>query len=50
MTHEYPDAPEYNAENLRRVVDSIDGLKTTLAQAQKHAKGLADRVVDNRSP
>jgi len=50
MTHEYPDAPEVNAENLQRVVDSINGLKATLAQAQEHARRLAARVLGRRNP
>jgi len=50
MTHEYPDAPEYNAENLQRVVESISGLKATLAQAQEHARRLAARVLGRRNP
>lgn len=50
MTHEYPDAPERNAENLQKVVNSISGLKETLAQAQDHARNLAARVLGNKSP
>lgn len=49
MTHEYPDAPQYNAENLQRVVDSISSLKATLVQAQEHARNLATRVLGRKS-
>jgi hypothetical protein len=44
MTHEYPDAPERNAENLARVIDSISQLKNTLAQAQAYAQDLSTRL------
>ena len=44
MTHEYPDAPERNAENLTKVVDSISPLKYALTQAEAYAQGLAARL------
>lgn len=36
MTHEYPDAPELNADNVNRVVDSLSNLKNTLAQSETY--------------
>jgi hypothetical protein len=44
MTHEYPDAPERNAENLAKVIDSISQLKDALSQAQAYAQSLATRL------
>jgi hypothetical protein len=44
MTHEYPDAPEYNANNVNRVVDSLSALKSTLAQVENYARDLAARI------
>ncbi len=44
MTHEYPDAPEQNADNLNQVVESITKLKETLAQAEAYAHSLAARL------
>ncbi len=44
MTHEYPDAPDQNANNLNQVLESISGLKNTLSQIESYAKALADRV------
>ncbi|MCC5866796.1 MAG: hypothetical protein JJU31_16875 [Wenzhouxiangella sp.] len=47
MTHEYPEAPEHNALNLNQVIESIGGLKKTLAQIESYAKDLADRAQNN---
>lgn len=44
LTHEYPDAPELNAANLNRVVDSIVALRATLDQAEDFARRLVDRI------
>lgn len=44
MTHEYPDAPELNAANLNRVVDSIESVRPTLDQAEEFARKLAERL------
>lgn len=44
MTHEYPDAPELNAANLNRVVDSIESVRHALDQADEFARNLAARV------
>jgi len=44
MTHEYPDAPEHNADNVNDVVDSLDNLKETLVQAETYAENLAGRI------
>jgi hypothetical protein len=44
MTHEYPDAPEQNANNLNRVVASIPTLEAALDQAERSAKALAARI------
>lgn len=44
MTHEYPDAPELNAANLNRVIDSIESLRLALDQAEDFAGRLAERV------
>ena len=44
MTHEFPDSPEQNADNVNRVVDSLDDLKKTLTQAEAYGKSLATRV------
>lgn len=45
MTHEYPDAPEVNAANLNRVVESIGPLREALDQSDTFAKRLVERVV-----
>jgi len=44
LTHEYPDAPEHNAENVNRVFDSLDDLTGALDQAEGYAIDLASRV------
>jgi hypothetical protein len=44
MTHEYPDAPEQNADNLNQVVESITRLKQALTQAEAYAKALITRL------
>ena len=44
LTHEYPDAPEINAANLNRVVDSIPVVRATLKQADQFAKKLIGRL------
>ena len=44
MTDEYPDAPEQNASNLNRVVESIPILEDALAQAEASAQALAARL------
>jgi len=44
LTHEYPDAPELNAANLNRVVDSIEALRATLDQAADFARRLVERI------
>lgn len=44
MTHEYPDAPEQNAENLNQVHSSIPDLEAALSQATSFAKALAARI------
>ena len=44
LTREYPDAPELNAANLNRVVDSIEALRATLDQAADFARRLVERV------
>lgn len=44
MTHEYPDAPELNAANFNRVVDSIESLRLALDQAERFARRLAERL------
>lgn len=45
MTHEYPDAPEQNANNLNRVVASIPALEAALDQAERSAQALTARIV-----
>lgn len=44
LTHEYPDAPELNAANLNRVVESIEVMRETLDQADAFARGLVARA------
>jgi hypothetical protein len=45
MTHEYPDAPERNAQNVNQVVDSLTTLNTHLAAAEDFATRLSSRMV-----
>ena len=44
MTHEYPNAPKRNAENLGKLIDSISLLKDALSQAEAYAQSLATRL------
>jgi hypothetical protein len=49
MTHEYPDAPAENADNLNKVLESISDLKKALTQAETYAKALAHRTLNPKA-
>jgi len=49
LTHEFPDALEDNAENVNRIVDSLDDLTGALDQAEGYAQELASCVSSERS-